>query len=117
MDSPLTPLGLEQARRNAALLRSQIGDASGLTLISSPPGRARTTAEIIGEALGLPPSFDPRLVEIELSRWDGLTVDQINMSARPVPGTARALTGSCTARLREKPMNRWWKGSRPASRN
>jgi broad specificity phosphatase PhoE len=78
MDSPLTPLGLEQARRNAALLRSQIGDPSGFSLISSPLGRARKTAEIIGEALNLTPSFDPRLVEIGLGQWDGLTVDQIN---------------------------------------
>jgi probable phosphoglycerate mutase len=78
MDSPLTPLGLEQARRNAALLRSEIGDVSSFALVSSPLGRARRTAEIIGEALGLALSFDPRLVEIGLGRWDGLTVDQIN---------------------------------------
>jgi hypothetical protein len=83
MDTPLTPLGLEQARRNAALLRSQIGDPSGFSLVSSPLGRARKTAEIIGEALALKPSFDPRLVEIGLGRWDGLTVDQIN---ERVPG-------------------------------
>jgi probable phosphoglycerate mutase len=31
----------------------------------------------------LKPSFDPRLVEIGLGRWDGLTVDQIN---ERVPG-------------------------------
>jgi probable phosphoglycerate mutase len=78
MDSPLTPLGLEQARRNAALLRSEIGDVSSFALVSSPLGRARRTAEIICEALGLALSFDPRLVEIGLGRWDGLTVDQIN---------------------------------------
>ena len=78
MDSPLTPLGLAQARRNAALLRAELGDSSGFSLISSPLGRARKTAEIIGEALALVPSFDPRLVEIGLGQWDGLTVDQIN---------------------------------------
>ena len=81
MDSPLTPLGLEQARRNAALLRSEIGDSRGFSLISSPLDRARKTAEIIGETLGLPPSFDPRLVEIGLGQWDGLTADQINALA------------------------------------
>lgn len=78
MDSPLTPLGLDQARRNAELLRSLIGDLAGFTLISSPLGRARRTAEIIGEALSMTPVFDPRLVEIGLGEWDGLTVDQIN---------------------------------------
>ena len=78
MDSPLTPLGLDQARRNAELLRSLIGDLAGFALISSPLGRARRTAEIIGEALSITPAFDPRLVEIGLGEWDGLTVDQIN---------------------------------------
>lgn len=78
MDSPLTALGLEQARRNAMLLQSLIGDPAGFSLISSPLGRARKTAEIIGEALSLQPTFDSRLVEIGLGQWDGLTVDQIN---------------------------------------
>ena len=78
MDSPLTPLGLEQAWRNAMLLQSLIGDPAGFSLISSPLGRARKTAEIIGEALSLSPAFDLRLVEIGLGQWDGLTVDQIN---------------------------------------
>lgn len=78
MDSPLTPLGLDQARRNAGLLRSLIGDLTGFSLISSPLGRARRTAEIISGALALTPIYDPRLVEIGLGQWDGLTVDQIN---------------------------------------
>lgn len=78
MDSPLTPLGLEQARWNAALLRSLIGGTAGYSLISSPLGRARKTAEIIGDVLALTPAFDSRLVEIGLGQWDGLTVDQIN---------------------------------------
>jgi broad specificity phosphatase PhoE len=78
MDSPLTPLGLDQARRNARLLRSLMGDLTGFTLISSPLGRARKTAQIIGEALSMTPAFDPRLVEIGLGEWDGLTFEQIN---------------------------------------
>lgn len=78
LDSPLTARGLEQARRNGTFLRSTIGDVSGFTLVSSPLGRARRTAEIIGEALSLTPSFDPRLVEIGLGEWDGLTFDQVN---------------------------------------
>ena len=78
MDSPLTPLGLDQARRNAGLLRSLAGDLAGFSLISSPLGRARRTAEVIGEALSMTPVFDPRLVEIGLGEWDGLTFDQIN---------------------------------------
>jgi probable phosphoglycerate mutase len=81
MDSPLTQLGLEQARRNAALVRSEFGDPSRYSLISSPLGRARNTAESIGEALALMPSFDPRLAEIGPGQWDGLTVDQINERA------------------------------------
>jgi len=78
MDSPLTPLGLQQAWRNAESLQSLIGDPGGFLLVSSPLGRARKTAEIIGEALSLTPVFDDRLVEIGLGQWDGLTVEQIN---------------------------------------
>ena len=108
MDSPLTPLGLDQARRNAALLRSQIGDPSGFSLISSPLGRARRTAEIIGEALSLEPSFDPRLVEIGLGQWDGLTVDQINERS-PGAWDRTRLDGSLFGAPKVRRMNRRWK--------
>jgi probable phosphoglycerate mutase len=90
LDSPLTPLGVEQARRCGATLKALIVQASSWTLVSSPLGRTVRTAEIIAEALGLPPDFarDPRLSEIGMGSWDGLTVEEIEMA---YPG---ALAGS-----------------------
>lgn len=72
-DSPLTPLGIAQAeaigRRLAAL-----PEAAAATIVASPIGRARRTAEIIAECLGRrePPLLDDRLREISLGSWDGL---------------------------------------------
>jgi probable phosphoglycerate mutase len=60
------------------LLRSLIGDLAGFSLVSSTLGRARKTAEIIGETLSMTPILDSRLAEIGLGEWDGLTSDQIN---------------------------------------
>jgi broad specificity phosphatase PhoE len=60
VDIPLNPTGLAQARTAAGQLRGR-----GITsIISSPLSRARVTAEIAGEALGLPVEFDPDLHEV-----------------------------------------------------
>lgn len=56
---PLTTLGLEQARRAA----EQLGGCGAVRLISSDLGRARRTAQVIGEALGLPVETDVALRE------------------------------------------------------
>jgi broad specificity phosphatase PhoE len=80
LDSPLTPLGVEQAERYGALLKGLIGDPIAWTLVASPLGRTVRTAEIIAEALGLPPNFprDPRLAEIGMGLWDGLKPEDID---------------------------------------
>ncbi|MGC4937865.1 histidine phosphatase family protein [Kribbella sp. DT2] len=50
LDSPLTPLGIDQASRNAVLLSTRQIDA----VFTSPLARARRTAQIIADGLGLP---------------------------------------------------------------
>jgi broad specificity phosphatase PhoE len=81
-DSPLTPLGIEQAhaigRRVVAL-----PEAVAAPIVSSPQGRARRTAEIIAEELGRTGSlkFDDRLREHSVGSWDGLTYDEIEASS------------------------------------
>jgi probable phosphoglycerate mutase len=58
LDSPLTAAGWDHARRHAKTLAPQDIDA----IFTSPLGRASTTADIIGEALGVPvtaPTEDP----------------------------------------------------------
>jgi probable phosphoglycerate mutase len=74
LDSPLTPRGLRQARRNADLLSSHQIDA----IFTSPLGRARRTAEIVGETLGLPIQVLDELAEIAHGAWSGLTSAEID---------------------------------------
>ncbi|MGW6281138.1 histidine phosphatase family protein [Kribbella sp. NPDC055071] len=74
LDSPLTALGLLQARRNADLLRDEGIDA----LFCSPLGRARRTAEIFGSRLGLPVRVLDDLAEVAHGAWSGLTSGEID---------------------------------------
>ncbi|AWB93642.1 histidine phosphatase family protein [Aeromicrobium chenweiae] len=56
---PLTDLGREQAAHAAEAL----ADRGVVRLLSSPANRARQTAEIIGERLGLEVEIEPLLLE------------------------------------------------------
>ena len=77
LDSPLTALGEAQARaigRRLAELTS-----ADTAIISSPQGRARRTAALLRESGGFSAEIelDPRLAEVSLGGWDGLTRTQI----------------------------------------
>ena len=66
-DIPLNSVGLAQAERAARTL-----EGSGIaTVVSSPLSRARVTAEIAAEALGLPVSFDDDLREVNFGEQEG----------------------------------------------
>ena len=67
IDIPLNELGLAQAREAAEKLRNR-GIA---TIVASPLSRARVTAEIVGEALGLPVAIDPDLREVSWGVQEG----------------------------------------------
>jgi broad specificity phosphatase PhoE len=71
VDIPLNERGLAQARAAALLLRNR----GIVSIISSPLGRARVTADIVSEALGLPVSVDPDLREASYGVKEGLTMD------------------------------------------
>jgi broad specificity phosphatase PhoE len=76
-DSPLTARGADQARAIGRFLAS-LHEAPAALLVASPQGRARRTAEIIGEELGGGiPRIDERLREHSVGAWDGLTYDEI----------------------------------------
>lgn len=74
VDSPLTSLGICQAAAVGGTLRGVI-NSDDVALFSSPLGRAYDTAKIIAEKLGIPNEIqlDPRLMEIGMGSWDGLT--------------------------------------------
>ena len=71
MDSPLTQLGVRQAQAVAGLLKDLLRGEPGWRIVSSPLGRAASTAEIIGGRLGLPVELDPRLREMSWGAHDG----------------------------------------------
>lgn len=78
-DSPLTELGFTQAARMGDLLATIVAGAPAVTVWSSPLGRARQSAEIIHDRLGLtaPIQFDQRLREVGLGCWEGRTNPEI----------------------------------------
>ncbi len=77
-DSPLSERGVAQARAIGRLLAT-LPEAAAASIIASPQGRARRTAEIIREQLGRTDQLliDDRLRELSLGSWDGLTYAEI----------------------------------------
>jgi broad specificity phosphatase PhoE len=72
-DPPLTAVGVAQARQLAAALRH-----AALTAVwTSPLQRARATAQIVGEELGLAPAVQAALVESARGRWEGRPVAEL----------------------------------------
>ena len=72
VDSPLTDLGVRQARAVGRLLRDLIGDPAVWRIVSSPLGRAHTTAQIIASVLKGPEiELDDRLKEMSWGAKDG----------------------------------------------
>jgi probable phosphoglycerate mutase len=72
VDSPLTELGLRQARAVGRLLRDLIREPADWRIVSSPLGRALATAEIVSAKLGgLPVERDDRLKEMSWGPYDG----------------------------------------------
>jgi probable phosphoglycerate mutase len=76
-DPPLSDRGREQANALARELARETIDV----LVSSDLRRAAETAAILGEARGLRPELNPRLRELDLGDWEGLTRDQIERTA------------------------------------
>ncbi|HZU40894.1 MAG TPA: histidine phosphatase family protein [Solirubrobacteraceae bacterium] len=66
-DTPLNDTG----RAQAAALAERVRDAGIASLWSSDLARARVTAEIVGERLGLETRTDERLREAHRGRWEG----------------------------------------------
>jgi glucosyl-3-phosphoglycerate phosphatase len=75
LDSALTPLGRAQAERQGTILRRVLPE--GAEAVSSDSGRAIATAAIALGGLGLEARPDPRLREIALGDWQGLTVAEV----------------------------------------
>ena len=68
-DRPLSDFG----RRQAQQLAEGLDDEELEAIYSSDLARARETAELVGERLGLPVVLDPDLREKDWGTWEGLT--------------------------------------------
>ena len=79
-DIPLNDTGRSQAKQNGQTLAALIGrNTADIDFVVSPLSRAMETLEIMRSELGLMRNgyrTDPRLIEIDLGDWNGLTVDQ-----------------------------------------
>lgn len=120
-DPPLSERGRAQARAAAeSLAGSRIE-----VLVCSDLRRAQETAAALGDALGLAPSPDPRLRELDVGAWEGLSRSEIERrhpedlaafdsgdpDARPTGGeTLRELAARVGSALA------WWVERHPGAR-
>lgn len=72
-DVPLDELGREQARRAAAVLARM----RPARIVSSDLARSRDTAAALAERCGVAVELDPRLREIHVGSWEGLTAAEV----------------------------------------
>jgi broad specificity phosphatase PhoE len=85
-NSSLTALGREQAKQLGRLLGRLLGLRQPL-MKASPLGRALETAAIIRQHVpGPEPIIDPRLQEMTLGSWEGLTRKEVNERCKGVVG-------------------------------
>ncbi len=80
LDSPLTPLGKDQARRASLTLAALLEGEPPFVLLASPLGRAAASAALIAEGLGhqlADQRVDDLLKEVSWGRWEGLTRPEI----------------------------------------
>ncbi len=77
LDVPLDDVGVRQAEAAAAALVR----LAPVAVVASDLVRASATADIIAAAAGLPVTLDPRLQELDVGRWQGLTRAEIAATA------------------------------------
>jgi broad specificity phosphatase PhoE len=73
LDPPLNETGVRQAHE----LAEAVADAGLRALYTSDMLRARQTAEIVAERVGLAPVVEPRVRECDWGAWQGMLVDDI----------------------------------------
>lgn len=96
VDDPLSEKGWVQ-------MHDAVGDARPWTqIVSSPLMRCRAFAEALADRLGVPLSFDARLMEVGFGEWEGKSAVEIEQGA---PGTLE--------RFKADPLNARPAGAEP----
>ncbi len=73
LDVPLDDVGVRQAEAAAVVLAR----LAPVAVVASDLVRASATADVVASAVGLPVTLDPRLRELDVGRWQGLTRAEI----------------------------------------
>ena len=73
LDSPMTEQGLEQAKQ----LANKLASHNINQIISSPIGRAKTTAQVCQQQLNIPLSYHHGLIERDFGDWQGHLFEQL----------------------------------------
>jgi probable phosphoglycerate mutase len=80
-DSRLTDRGRSQVASLGRLLASELGpQREPLVSYVSPLGRTQESAEIVARYVALERIDEPRLAEVSLGSWDGLSDEEIEMA-------------------------------------
>ena len=77
IDRPLNAHGRAQAAAVGRILSERVDPARAI-VFASPLLRAQETARVIARALGRRHATDPRLVEVAMGQWEGLTAAEID---------------------------------------
>ena len=104
-DIGLDSAGVLQAKRAAEVLASYQPTA----IVASDLLRTRQTAEALAEVTGLPITTDPRLREIHVGSWEGLTGEEVRaadpdlaLRLRTGEDVRRSATGESVAEVGER---------------
>lgn len=84
-DWPLTPLGVQQAHAIGRALAEELEDPRQFVFLSSDLTRARQTAEIVGEHLGIVPQLTEKLRETKTGAATGQTREWAKAHRLPRP--------------------------------
>ena len=85
--TPLTRVGIAQAEAMGAALAEHFGPDADIDIWASPAGRTLQTVAIIAEHLGrdfFDVRTDPRLLEIDVGRWEGRRYADIVAEQGPI---------------------------------
>jgi broad specificity phosphatase PhoE len=77
-DPPLNERGQQQA----VALADALASIAKPLIVTSPLSRAMDTATRIGEAVGIAPRVDDRLIELDYGDWDGLRIADVPAEMR-----------------------------------
>ena len=85
--TPLTRTGIAQAEAMGAALAAHFGPGADIDIWASPAGRTLQTVAIVAEHLGrdfFDIRTDPRLLEIDVGRWEGRRYADIVAEQGPI---------------------------------